>query len=279
MANGSFPDDVSYWVGEWLKGGRRSSDHTRAAYRRDVDEFLTYAKKNFKDAGALDILEYQSHLSGQAPRTIARKIASVRSFYRFLNNREVTNLNLGRIETPKIEQSLSRDKLLTETEVKAIIDAAEAEPIQHVFVRLLYLTAARVSEALALRWRDLTRLDGGGEAHIVGKGRKHRDVFLPEALWADLMKMRGAAEDGDLLFPALDRFKAWELIKKLGKAAKIKKSVSPHSFRHAHISHALKNGATIVEVRDQAGHANITTTSLYSHASDERATATRLKIQ
>lgn len=274
--HGILPDDARYWIAEWLKSSRRSSEHTRAAYRRDLDEFLAHVRKEFRQVEVLDILEYQSRLSSGAPRTAARKVASVRSFYRFLNNREVTAINLARIETPKVEQSLSRNKLLTETEVKAIIDAAAPDPAQHAFVRLLYLTAIRVSEALALRWRDLQPLSTGGEAHVVGKGCKHRDVFLPEGLWKHLMELRGEAGEEGILFPALNRRKAWEIVKKLGKAAKIAKDVSPHSFRHAHISHALKHGATIAELRDQAGHANISTTSLYSHASGERSTASRL---
>jgi integrase len=165
----------------------------------------------------------------------------------------------------------------------AALPASELAPstVTHqIFVRLLYLTAARISEALALRWRDLTPLDEGGEAHIMGKGKKRRNVFIPAGLWKDLQGIRGEAADNDRLFPAIrDRFAALQVVKKLAKAAKIEKRVSPHSFRHAHISHALKNGATVAELRDQAGHANISTTSLYAHVSSERATATRLKVQ
>lgn len=273
--------DLDYWLAEWLnKGDRRTSENTRTAYRTDVAVFLAKVGKPFDQITITDLLEYQSSLSGK-PSTKARKMASARSFYRFLSNREAITppLNLARLESPKVKAAVSRDGLLTEKEVKAIIEAAGADPVGQVFVRFLYLTAARVSEALSLRWRDLTEIEGGASASIVGKGDKNRTAFVPASLWNDLQSMRGESEESAPLFPTLTPFKAWHLVRKLAKAATIDKKVSPHSFRHAHISHALKNGATIAELRDQAGHANISTTSLYAHATGERATATRLKVQ
>lgn len=273
--------DLDFWIAEWFKGDHRSSTHTQTAYRRDIEEFIKTISKGFDLIEIGDIMEYQSSLSDRSfkPKTIARKLASVRSFYRFLNRREVTTLNLERIEGSKVRQSLNKDKFLTEMEIEAIIEAARVNQAHYVFVRFLYLTAARVSEAVGLRWRDLTPLDTGAEAHIVGKGQRRRDVFLPMPLWSDLVSLRGDSEESGYLFPFASPSQAWRIVKKLAVAAKIDKSVSPHSFRHAHISHALKNGATLTELRDQAGHANISTTSLYLHANTERATATRLKIQ
>lgn len=273
------PTDVNFWIAEWLKSKKRKSPNTQEAYRRDVDQFLARCGKPFDQVAVADIQDYQSTLSGNcADRTLARKVAALRSFYRFLNGREVTSVNIDRIESASIGHEVNYDQLLTEAEVEAIINAT-TDDTHRALVRLLYLTAARISEALALRWRDLTPLEEGGEAHIVGKGRKRRNVFIPPALWDDLQQMRGEAEDNDKLFPAVDRLKALAIVKRMAKAARIDKNVSPHSFRHAHISHALKNGATVVEVRDQAGHAHLATTSLYAHVSGEKATATRLKIQ
>lgn len=271
--------DTDYWLAEWLKSSRRQSINTHEAYRRDVGQFLTTIAKPFDQVAVGDILEYQSSLSDLAPKTQARKMATVRSLYRFLNNREVTDLNLARIESPRIQQQVSRDKLLTEKEVRAIIEAATND--QHrLFVRFLYLTAVRVSEALVLRWRDLTPLgDDSAEAHITGKGNKHRVIFIPASLYADLLALRGEAEANAPVFATIkNRLHALRIVQGLAKVAQIDKPVTPHSFRHAHISHALANGATVVELRDQAGHANISTTSLYAHADKSRATATRLKI-
>ena len=273
--------DIDYWLAEWLKSSRRQSINTHEAYRRDVGQFLAAVAKPFDQVAVADILEYQASLSDNyAPRTKARKLATVRSFYKFLNNREITNLNLARIETPRIPQRVDRDKLLTEKEVKAIIQAATND--QHrLLVRFLYLTAVRVSEALALRWRDLTQLGGdSAEAHITGKGDKHREIFIPASLYADLLALRGEAEANALVFATIkNRLHALRIVQGLAKVAQIDKPVTPHSFRHAHISHALANGATVAELRDQAGHASVSTTSLYAHADKSRATATRLKVQ
>lgn len=271
--------DLDYCIAQWLKSSRRESPNTAQAYKADLRQFLDATAKPFDQVAVGDILEYQASLpDNYAPRTKARKLATVRSFYKFLNNREITNLNLARIETPRIQQRVERDKLLTEKEVKAIIQAATND--QHrLFVRFLYLTAVRVSEALALRWRDLTPLGDAAEAHITGKGNKYRGIFVPASLYADLLALRGEAEANAPIFATIkNRLHALRIVQGLAKVAQIDKPVTPHSFRHAHISHALANGATVVELRDQAGHANVSTTSLYAHADKSRATATRLKI-
>lgn len=274
--------DLDYCISLWLKSDRRGSPNTAEAYKTDLRQFLDSVGKAFDKVEIPDILSYQSSLSDNyAARTKARKLATVRSFYQFLNNREITNLNLARLESPKVQQRVDRDKLLTEKEVKAIIEAATND--QHrLFVRFLYLTGVRVSEALALRWRDLDPLDSDGSyAHIVGKGDKRRDVFIPSLLNLDIVFLwnESISNDAPVFSFIKNRLQAWQIVRGLAKVAKIDKPVTPHSFRHAHISHALKNGATVAELRDQAGHSNISTTSLYVHADKARATATRLKIQ
>lgn len=274
--------DVDYWLSEWLKSSRRTSENTAHAYRTDMRQFFEACPKPFDQVSVVDILEYQSSLPDKlSTRTKARKLTTIRSFYGFLAKREVVTLNLARIETPKLQQRIDKDKLLTEEEVKAIIEAATND--QHrIFVRFLYLTAVRVSEALSLRWRDITAASGvTAEAHIVGKGGKHRDVFIPQALWCDLVEMEGSERrSNEPVFSFIkNRLHALRIVESLAKVAEIDKPVTPHSFRHAHISHALKNGASLAELRDQAGHANISTTSLYAHADQTRATASRLNIE
>ena len=170
--------DLDYWLSEWLKSDRRGSANTAASYRLDLRQFFDSVKKRFDQVTVGDVLEYQSSLPDKyTAKTKARKVATVRSFYKFLNNREVTNLNLTRIESPKIQQRVEKDKLLTEKEVQAIIDAATND--QHrIFVKFLYLTAVRVSEALALRWRDVVPFeDGSAEAHISAKARSIEMCF------------------------------------------------------------------------------------------------------
>lgn len=275
--------NVDYWIAQWLKSERRESSNTAEAYKTDLRQFYESCGNAFDKVKIADILEYQSSLPDTyAPRTKARKIASVRSFYRFLNNREVTDLNLARIESAKIKRQIDYDKLLTEAEVKAIVKAATNDN-HRLFVRFLYITGARITEALSVRWRDVEQQEEveGAIVHITGKGQKHRSVFLPAPIYIDVLALwNDSTEDKMPVFSFIkDRHQALRIVKGLAKVAKIDKDVTNHSFRHAHGSHSLNNGASLTDVRDQFGHANISTTSLYLHSSGERATATRLKIQ
>src|SRR5215468_8665274 len=157
-----------------------------------------------------------------------------------------------------------------------MIEAASPSPHDALFIRLLYVTAGRVSEALSLTWSRFTAADeGGARARITGKGKRNREVYIPAALWRDLEAFRDGAEDSSLLF-RINRHQAWEIVKRLARAAKIEGEVSPHWFRHAHASHAIERGATLGEVRDQLGHAQITTTSIYIHSNAETSTTRML---
>lgn len=156
-------------------------------------------------------------------------------------------------------------------EVQAIIDAAAASPLDSLLLRMLYVTGGRISEVLALTWASLRAAEeGGGYAQILGKGRKTREVYLGPELWADLHRCRGELEDCEVLFP-MDRHEAAAMLKKTARAARITKTVTPHVFRHSLASNLLERGATLAQVRDQLGHADIKTTSLYLHAKDRTA--------
>jgi integrase/recombinase XerD len=272
--------DVDFWIAEWLKPtGKRRSEHTALAYRADVKAFLKRAGKPFDQVEVADLQDYQSYLADEygAEKTRARKMASVCSFYRFLNNREVTELNLARIERTKIDRSINHDELLTVEQIRAIIAATAANSLHHALLKFLYLTGVRISEALGLRWRDLRQLDDAGEAHILGKGGKRRMVFLPADLWRDLMALRGAADDKDHPFPFSSQ-NAWKVVKKAGIAAGVA-DVHPHQFRHAYVSHLLAENAPLADVSEAVGHASIATTGLYAHPTKGRDLALKLSAE
>jgi site-specific recombinase XerD len=272
--------DVDFWLAEWLKPtGRRRSEHTAIAYRADVAAFLKYVAKPFDQVEVADLQNYQSYIADEygAEKTRARKMASVCSFYKFLNNREVTKINLARIERAKIDRSVNHDELLTPEQVRAVIAAAAANPLHHALLKFLYLTGARISEALGLRWRDLRALEDGGEAHIMGKGGKRRVVYLSAELWRDLMALRGSADEKDHPFPFGSR-NAWKVVKKAGKAAGVE-DIHPHQFRHAFVSHLLAENAPLADVSEAVGHASIATTGLYAHPTKGRDLASKLKAE
>lgn len=272
--------DVDFWLAEWLKPtGRRRSEHTALAYRADIRAFLDRVAKPFDQVEVADLMDYQSWLADEygAEKTRARKMASVCSFYRFLNNREATEINLARIERAKIDRAINHDELLTPEQVRAVIAAAAANSLHHALLKFLYLTGARISEALGLRWRDLRQLNDAGEAHIMGKGGKRRVVFLPADLWRDLTALRGDADEKDHPFPFTSQ-NAWKVVKKAGKAAGIE-DVHPHQFRHAYVSHLLAANVPLADVSEVVGHANIATTALYAHPTKGRDLASKLRAE
>jgi integrase/recombinase XerD len=128
-----------------------------------------------------------------------------------------------------------------------------------------------------LRWRDLTPLGDAGEAHIIGKRRKVRKVFVPAQLWADLIALRGEAGDNDHPFPFTASW-AWKIVRRAGQVAGIE-NAHPHQFRHAFISHLLAGGEEIVRIKEAVGHTSIATTSLYAHASGQKDLTRKLKVK
>lgn len=122
-------------------------------------------------------------------------------------------------------------------------------------------------------------MTGGADVSLHGKGQKRRTVYIGPELFADLMRLHGDRPQ-DSPFINLKYSQCLRLVKGAAKAAGIDPDiVAPHRFRHAHASHALQLGATLPEVRDLLGHANISTTCRYAHSNKERATAKKLKIK
>lgn len=279
--------DADYWIAEWLgESNHRASAHTKRAYTADVRAFLSWLPCPFTKATAAQILDWHSTLTG-ADASKARRLMAVRSFYTFLNAREITNIRVERLRGPKRSHEINDDKVLTETEVNAILDAAKADRATWLFVRFLYQTGARIGEVLGdgaldkkpARWRDFTPMEGGASWLIRGKGRKKRAVFVPNPLWSDLCASAGGASDNAPIFPKWDHQAVRHIIRKLAKAAGIARPVSPHCFRHSNISHMLANGANLAAVRDHAGHSSLEVTSRYAHADKAASPVGALRIK
>ena len=270
--------DADYWIALWLNECSKSP-HTNEAYRRDVKAFLDSAAMPFDKVTPVEINRYKDHLSG-APATRRRKITSLRSFYDFLNSRNITDVNLSHVKLPDVKREIKKEKILSEAEIKAMIEAARPDRDGYLFVRFLYLTGARVSEAVGLKWRDLVETDDSLYANLRGKGNKTREVPISPKLWQEIHTVRDGAADDSEVFPSIkNRKAAGRMIAKLGKAIKLGRSVSPHWFRHSCASHLLAVGADVVSVRDLLGHKSIATTNLYAHASNTKGLANALEKQ
>lgn len=273
----------------WLAG---KSENTQRAYRRDLEEFIDYVDKPIQTITLGDAQGFKKYLEVErelATATVSRKLATVKSLFTFAHKIGYVQFNTGRpLRQPTPRRRLS-EKLLTAGEVHRIFAAARS--LRNLAIcRLFYGSALRRNELARLEWRDLTaRPDLNGDAErgqvdVFGKGDKERAVLLSGSAWKVLQQLRrqeraeGRGRREDPLFwsregGALTGTQIYNVVRQAARRAGIEKPVSPHSFRHAHLSHALDRGATIEEARETAGHISIQTTSVYVHARPDSSTS------
>ena len=279
---------------EMMSAERGAAANTLAAYRRDLDDYGAFVGA-FEGARTADVRAYLVDLAGRgfAAPSVARRLSAIRQFHRFLFAEGVRGDDpTGTIDGPRRPARLPQ--VLSEAEVDRLIETAAAlgarpglSPAEaararrlHALVELLYATGLRVSELVALKAAVLR-----GDARffaIRGKGGHERIVPLSEkarAATVAYLEARKAAGAGDSpwLFPAfsetghLTRQAFARDLKGLAAAAGLPAArVSPHVLRHAFASHLLQNGADLRVVQQLLGHADISTTQIYTHVLEER---------
>jgi integrase/recombinase XerD len=270
---------------------RGAAANTLAAYRRDLEDLEAFLKTKAIDAAKAQTADLRAYLArlndaGLSARTQARRLSCIRQFYRFLFTEQIRadDPALG-LESPKAGRPLP--KYLSEKQVKALLDAAEVKAKEgplgvrlRCLVELLYASGMRVSELVGLPWASAAR--DQESLLVTGKGGKERLVPLGkparEALEA-WRKVRGellGRAESRWLFPGangkpLDRQSFAQDLKGLAVAAKIPPSkVSPHVLRHSFASHLLAHGADLRSVQTLLGHADISTTQIYTHVLEDR---------
>ncbi len=271
----------------WMERGL--SENTLAAYRSDLSHYAAWLRQQSgkritaADRGAL--LHYLSHLTteGRHPRTVARVLSSLRSFYHHLLSEGVRSDDpTARVDSPRVGRALP--ETLTEDEVERLLDSPEV--ISHIGLRdramieMMYGGGFRVSELVKLRIDALNLRQG--VVRVVGKGRKERLVPLGgEALhWVDRYLGEGRPElmqgrSSDALFvtargTGMTRQAFWFRLKKYGQASGIVTPFSPHTLRHAFATHLLNHGADLRSVQMLLGHSDLSTTQIYTHVARER---------
>jgi integrase/recombinase XerD len=273
---------------EMLAVERGAAQNTLDSYGRDLRHFTAFKGSDIRWADADDIRSYLAHLEreGMAPSTAARRLSALRQFYRFLHAEgERGDDPSSAIDSPRRVRPLP--KVLTEVEVEQLLKAAKTykgpEGIRlEALMELLYATGLRVSELLMLPYPAVQ----SDRAFVVvkGKGGRERMVPLSEPAMKALDRYDGVRArfvrrpaDAAWLFPSrskgghLTRQRFSQLVKELARAAEIDASkVSPHSLRHAFASHLLANGADLRAVQQMLGHADISTTQIYTHILQER---------
>jgi integrase/recombinase XerD len=272
----------------WLEDGL--SRNTLESYRRDLNKFATWLEQQrgvpILETTHADIQGFLAHLFTQQKAkatSTGRAISSLKRLFRYLlrQNKIATDPTL-QIATPKLPRSLP--KSLTEQDVEQLLDAPHVQtPLglrDRTMLEVLYATGLRVSELVTLSVSQVS-LDMG-VVRVMGKGSKERLVPLgEEALdWIRryLAEGRPALLTGklsDALFitaraKSMTRQMFWYLIKKHAKHGGLNKSLSPHTLRHAFATHLLNHGADLRVVQMLLGHADISTTQIYTHVARER---------
>jgi integrase/recombinase XerD len=279
---------------DMLAAERGAAPNTLAAYRRDLDDFARHLAGDgtIATAGTDALRAYLVHLAGRgfAPSSVARRLSAIRQLYRFLYAEgHRADDPAAVLEGPKRGQAIP--KILSVAEVDALLAAARAamaaEPaserlraaLLNCLLEVLYATGLRVSELVTL---PAAAARGERMLMVRGKGGRERMVPLNEAArraMADYLALLKAAKRGETkwLFPSfgesghLTRQHFGRELKELAAAAGLRADkVSPHVLRHAFASHLLQNGADLRVVQTLLGHADISTTQIYTHVLEER---------
>lgn len=267
---------------------RGLSDHTIAAYRRDLGGYANWLEANgihdTAEVTAALVAEFVADRASAVPApqasSLARLQSSVRGLHRFLAREGIEQVDpTGRLRPPKAAQRLP--KALTIDQVEQLLQAAGSDDItglrNRALLELLYATGARVSEVVNLDVDDLAQ---GDFVRVRGKGSKERIVpvgsYARAALDAYLTRSRPELSRRGTATPRLflgargaplSRQSAWLVMQGAAERAGLTSHVSPHTLRHSFATHLLQGGADVRVVQELLGHASVATTQIYTHVS------------
>ncbi len=276
-------DAIDQYIDEiWLEKGL--SDNTLSAYRRDLRALATEVGKDLLEVSEPDLLGAlaKRYRGGYRTSSSARWLSCVKGFYRHsLARGRIARDPATHIEHPKLGQRLPG--ALSEAEVVALLRAPNTDTAiglrDRAMLELLYATGLRISELVSLGSVSINLRQG--VVRVVGKGGKERLVPVgEEALhWVARFVREGRSElCGDrteALFPsrrgrAMTRQTFWHAVKRYALKAGMQGSISPHTLRHAFATHLLNHGADLRAVQMMLGHADLSTTQIYTHIAQAR---------
>ncbi|MDF2571370.1 MAG: xerC 2 [Sporomusa sp.] len=286
----------------YLRIEKNASQHTIHNYKRDILQFAEFVlcqdaeETLFININPLLIRSYLAYLKSEryAKATIMRRIAALRSFFRFLCRENILSQNpFNAVRTPKLEKKLP--VFLDADEITELIALPDHSPLglrDRAVMEMLYATGVRVSELAGITLPDI---DFGGRTIIVsGKGAKQRIVLMGRRAAQTLENYLSSArlilcdkpgeygrqfeKNHEYLFvnnrggPLSDR-SIRRIVEKYVEEMALKKNVSPHTIRHTFATHLLDHGADLRSVQELLGHVNLSTTQLYTHVTTERLKA------
>jgi integrase/recombinase XerD len=274
----------------YLSVERGLASNTLESYGRDLHQYYAYLHTktrlmSLQEASRANVISYllQMEKQGKSPATIARRLAALKSFYQFLTRENLVERDpTANLESPKLDRKLP--KVLTVREVELLLrqpkTGATGGLRDKAMLEVLYATGIRVSELVSLTTPDVNL-----EMHYLrclGKGSKERLVPVGSiacqavADYLTLSRPKLVKDPGERsLFvnhhgKRMTRQGFWKIVKKYATEAGVKKSITPHTLRHSFATHLLENGADVRAVQEMLGHADISTTQVYTHVSRGR---------
>ncbi|MEI6853382.1 MAG: site-specific tyrosine recombinase XerD [Bacteroidota bacterium] len=274
----------------FLKLEKSLSDNSIEAYLHDVHMIMQYQQARNVDLspGELDLEFFQDFIQwvnklGMSLHTQARVISGLKSFYHYLLIEDIVKKNPTELlDSPRLTRKLP--DTLSLVEIDQLIGAIDlSQPMGHrnrAIIETLYGCGLRVSELINLKLSNLHFKEG--YIRVIGKGDKERLVPIGReamkqiGLYLDATRNQQAVKKNstDLVFlnrrgSRLTRDMIFKIIKELAKKISLKKSISPHTFRHSFATHLVEGGADLRAVQDMLGHESITTTEIYTHLDRE----------
>ena len=271
---------------EYIGFEKGLTENTQDAYKRDLNKFLTYLRQHhpslskWEDVSKKEIISYLAWEmdEGAAYTTVARNLSSIKSFYKFMVMEDHLTVNpTTDLETPKVNRKLPR--VLSIEEVDKLIEQCNVMlPLglrDRAMLELMYGTGLRVSELLSLQIDDINFT--AGFLRCLGKGRKERIVPVNNSsvTWVERYLARSrntlvkSQYERTLFLNAhgrpLSRQGFFKILAQYAEKSGIKKEITPHTLRHSFATHLLENGADLRAVQEMLGHADISTTQIYTH--------------
>jgi integrase/recombinase XerD len=271
----------------YLRIERGLADNTVQAYSRDLTRFFLFLEERKLSPLEISREQISEHLGILArqlsSKSVARNVSAIKTFFRFLVSEGIIKSSPARLlETPRLSRRLP--DVLSKAEVERLL--SQPDPSQpagqrdRAMLELLYATGLRVSELVGLKTSNINL--EAGYVRTLGKGSKERIVPMGEKAMEAVKeylsdgrhKMAKGANSPCLFLNfrgrGMTRQGFWKIIKKHGRDALIKKKITPHSIRHSFASHLLEGGADLRSVQVMLGHADISTTQIYTHVTRER---------
>jgi len=271
----------------YLTNNKRYSPYTITSYKKDTYDYLEFLKKNnidIKNSNYKIVEEYSKYLYKKklSKRSIARKYSSIRTFYNYLEKNNILENNIfNLLENPKKEEKLPR--FINEYELDKMFEIPDNSPKgqrDRLILELLYGTGVRVSELVNIKINDIDF--NNNSIKVRGKGNKDRYVFYgkycKEAINNYIKNGRISLLNGQTCdYLLLNRFgknisvvSIRKILNEIINKCSLDIKISPHVLRHTFATHLLNEGADIMHVKELLGHSSLSTTSIYTHVTNEK---------